>query len=423
MANRLRSWSITDHGQIDFFENMPDEILVKIIRELKPEDVRALRGVSVRLRNLIFSLITRIDFMFLQEEPSLTSDKKILEFVLKCPNLKHLSLISIDKRKIGDSLLGSMVGNLKQSTKLAATLADSCPNIQCIEISGISALRMVREYTRRLHGKERCNLEEIRVYSIQDFNSLFKVMKVLSRFCPKLNTFKLLQRERIGRDKRLRIPFQDLWIDLSPKLTKFSTNIEQEEMVNSALSSLTNLERIVVWGLKKDSIDLLTQSLAHLRILILMSVDLTGIHFISRLKNLSELHIKVQPGFKSPKGFEALSLRHDFQNLFKEIGPNLKKLSFNFRNTSTSHLLDSIPQYCKSLTELRFSDCTDCHQLFLIAASLEKLELFHWEGDKGRTDLVRVVGVLCSNLVRVRPSLKRVIGYNYIYLPVINTQQ
>lgn len=405
-------------GKMDFFKNIPDEILLMIGEACDPESVKALRGVSVRFRRLAFMLIRKIDWHFLQNEPNLHEDYEIFEFILKCPNLNTLSLIGLEDKKITEPLLAHLMTDASGAEKVAKSLANHCCKIRTIEVSGVRALRMVREYAKRLNKKGRCKLEEIRAYAVRDYNCFYHVMKAVNQYCPKLNTFKLLQREKVDRRRKLKVPFQDLWEEMASKLTKFSTNVDKEEIVDQAISSLNNLERIVVWGLRQDAIITLSQTMVHLRILILMSVDLTGIYHIADLKHLSELHIKVAHGYSPPVGVEAVALKEDFKHVFKEIGSNLKKMLFNFRRTSTSHLLDSVPKYCTSLIELGFSECVDCGHLFKLAAKVQKLELFMWNSNVKKTSVSKDVQVYCNNLCRAKPTIKRVVAYNFIYIPV-----
>lgn len=413
-------------NSVDYFVGVPDEIIFIIGEALSGDQrsLRALRQVNSRFRRIGFLLITKIDSRFIHNEPSLGMDNRTLDFILRCSNLKHLSLIvsySHDVKKLSDPLLLSLMKNAADAKKVASLLVSNCPNIHCIEVAGIHALRMTREYCRKLSMKGCCNIEELRVYAVEDFNALYRIMRPINQFCPKLNTFKLLQRDQVNRPKPVIVPFDKLWAEMSTKLTKFSTNIISDEIVNSAISKLSNLERIVVWGLEAEAVHLLSHHLVNLRILILMSVNLTGIYAISRLEDLTELHIKVQPGFMTPTGAEASALQLDFKLLFRKIGQKLKKLSFNFRNQSTSTVLDSIPDFCTSLSELRFSDCTNSDALFKMAERIDKLERFVWNGDhkyRAGASVPRVIQSLCNNLAREKPSIKQVVAYNIIYIPL-----
>lgn len=407
-------------GQFEFFANLPDEVVLNIAKSIEtgPESLKAFRGVSVRFRRVAFMLITKVDRKVIQEELPFTEDgESILQFILNCSNLKQLSLIINDGKKVAEPLLDSIIQSSDDAKKVAKSLAANCPNIRSIEISGIQALRMVREYVRILNKEDRCQLEEVRTFSIQNFNTMFRVMREINQLSPKLNTFKLLQRDRMSKKKKLVVPIRDLWVEMSPKLTKFSTNIDNKLMLCHALSSLTKLERIVVWGLREKELYILCKSLVNLRILILMSVDLTGIHLVSQLKNLTELHIKVPNRYEPPDEMDIIPLQQEFRVLFCEIGSNLQKMSFNFRNTSTSHLLDSIPKYCTSLTELKFSLCADYSYLFDLAAKVNTLEVFCWNEDQKleTPHIPNTITKLCKKLFKVRPSLKKLIVHGFSY--------
>jgi len=175
----------------------------------------------------------------------------------------------------------------------------------------------------------------------------------ISKASPGLTVLKYLRRSPV-KSFYSRVDFNQVWDELAPKLTGFSTNLPFRPIITGALSRLVNLSRLVVWTLHEDEVEILSKNMSQLKILVLMSVQVESIQHLYRLKQLKELTMVISKHtlpqvMQLCKGY--------FDDFFEsETGRQLTHFSFNFKGISPSGCLDSLTRYCTQLKELRIKE-------------------------------------------------------------------
>ena len=363
---------------------LPDEILLEILKLVTPEDLSRVKQVCWRLRSIVLNYTVRLDHNAFLKDTSVSSISGFADLILQCPRLKVLSLIHQPEGGVGVPVcfMERLMRCGKRRAQFAKQLAASCPVIRVFEVASLPTLRLVRDYVRSL--KQTSALTEIRLYSCNSIQVRI-LMLAIARVSPCLRIFKFLRRAPAAPLPPGDTGYAHLWDQLAPRLTGFSTNVSDRSILTPALTRLTGLRRLVVWFLVSEEIDLLTRHATQLHSLILMSADVAGFRFLVRLQHLTDLTFSLAREQRDSQ--EVAAFADDFDSVFRVVGRRLQRASFDLRNASSGACLASLA-HCHQLRELKLRGLTDASVVLHALLGLRSLRSVVWKDETGtHTDI------------------------------------
>jgi hypothetical protein len=371
-------------GQLSHLMDLPDEIVLEVLKLVSPEDLSRVKRVNRRLRALVLNYTVRLDYTAFIKDESVLRPPDFADLILQCPRLKALSLIKpADQPGHPACFMDSFLQPAKQRTRFAKLMSRSCPNIRLFEVSSLPSLRMVRDYARFL--KQKAAITEIRLYLTKSL-PVPGLMLAIEQCCPQLRVFKFLRREMAEPLARTDQRFDLMWSRMANKLTGFSTNVQDRQIIKPALTRLVHVRRLVIWFLTATEMGLMTQHCTQITTLILMSADPAGFKFLKRLPHLTDLTFCLQ----RDEYVQMDAFRADFGAVFHEIGSRLKRISFDFRKSSSAGCLSHLIR-CTQLTDLKLRgfDDEDKISIYDRLLRLKSLRSLTWkdEDDESLTDV------------------------------------